>query len=734
MSDIQKTVPKFDGTANKFALWWVQMCGYCNLMGFGDAFNEEGTGQVNLPESEAAAEAEENAEQKKKYVKAVEKNNRAVYALCQAFNHEDLVVYYNNSKCGLWPHGRADRMVQDLLKDYRPKDKLSLVEAKSRMAALTLEGWKENIPPKEIFTKFAKIRSSYETATKKMDESDIISNIVAIAPRIYREDIKVVMKTKGEEATVRDYEEAFKETYRIENMAESGEQKATNTEVTLSAFTGTCYRCNKPGHKSTQCKSKELVCRHCKKKGHVEARCWSKPGNEKLVPKRFQKKKKNDSNDTTGGSGSGERSNAAVSGSSVEYLLSGIEMCFPDDLRLLENPNIFIGDTGATNHVVVNKKGCHNIREAGSNDTLTVENGDNIAADAIVDLAVDVCSNRGESLGSGLLKDAMYASKGKYNLFSLSKCLKDGWTMRGDKEAITLVNKAGKEIKFDIKINTTRGVLFCIYLKRKVSTEVGGAVVMRKQLSPMEAHRMMGHVNDREARKSLEALGYSIDKGKLAVCEDCTVGKAKQKNIKTKGNDTEKAEKKINDGRVFLDIASVRPPRELTFKLASPHMRIIVSEKEQLKVVDFYPRKNDMVEPTIEKLQGWISAGVNISIIRLDNAGENTLLEKRARSSDWKLNINFEYTARNTPQQNHLAEVGLTTIVNRGRSMMVAANVPTEERYRLFGEAFKTASLLDALVLVEVNGKVKSRAEHFLERFPVMRIIYVLGERLVLLL
>ena len=41
---------------------------------------------MSLPESEAATEAEVNAELKKKYLKAVEKNNKAVYALCQAFN------------------------------------------------------------------------------------------------------------------------------------------------------------------------------------------------------------------------------------------------------------------------------------------------------------------------------------------------------------------------------------------------------------------------------------------------------------------------------------------------------------------------------------------------------------------------------------------------------------------------------------------------------------------------
>jgi len=44
----------------------------------------------------------------------------------------------------------------------------------------------------------------------------------------------------------------------------------------------------------------------------------------------------------------------------------------------------------------------------------------------------------------------------------------------------------------------------------------------------------------------------------------------------------------------------------------------------------------------------------------MDGAGENIKLKKRIDSVDWKLGIDYEITARNTPQQNHLAEVAFT--------------------------------------------------------------------------
>ena len=52
----------------------------------------------------------------------------------------------------------------------------------------------------------------------------------------------------------------------------------------------------------------------------------------------------------------------------------------------------------------------------------------------------------------------------------------------------------------------------------------------------------------------------------------------------------------------------------------------MVDEKTQLKFSDFYEKKNDMVEPTCEKLSKWKNAKVEVNYMRLDNAGENKLL------------------------------------------------------------------------------------------------------------
>jgi hypothetical protein len=93
----------------------------------------------------------------------------------------------------------------------------------------------------------------------------------------------------------------------------------------------------------------------------------------------------------------------------------------------------------------------------------------------------------------------------------------------------------------------------------------------------------------------------------------------------------------------------------------------------------------------------------------MDNAGENKLLKTRCESKDWKFNIKFEYTARDTPQQNSKAERGLATIANRVRAMMAAANMPEEVRYRVWSKVTEMACVLDCLVPIKINGIVISR-------------------------
>ena len=256
-------------------------------------------------------------------------------------------------------------------------------------------------------------------------------------------------------------------------------------------------------------------------------------------------------------------------------------------------------------------------------------------------------------------------------------------------------------------------MIFAAYFKWK--TEIA-ATAQETVMNADKAHDLFGHGDKERDKKIASVLGIRLTPGTNMPCKACAEGKAKQKNV-PKITEYETGEK---DGeRVYLDISTIKK-RKKGPKVARPNWRIMVIGRQlQLKLSGFFRTKNGMIELTCEQLYKWRQDGKKISAIRLDNAGENVKLQKRCASADWKLgDIDFEYTARDTPQQNHLAELGFAVLANRGRAMMAKANIPLKIRYKVFPDCFETATKLDGLTPVTIDGKTATRFEHWYGKNP----------------
>jgi hypothetical protein len=100
---------------------------------------------------------------------------------------------------------------------------------------------------------------------------------------------------------------------------------------------------------------------------------------------------------------------------------------------------------------------------------------------------------------------------------------------------------------------------------------------------------------------------------------------------------------------VFLDILSNKIMEDTDKPTTQPYWRIMVDKQTQLMFSNFYLTRDGMFEPTCEQLHRRKEAGRAVKNIRLDNGGKNKALQKRALSDAWKLDIEFEYTGRDTP-------------------------------------------------------------------------------------
>ena len=391
------------------------------------------------------------------------------------------------------------------------------------------------------------------------------------------------------------------------------------------------------------------------------------------------------------------------------------------------DPEIFIVDTAATMNSMGSADGLINVRN-NDNPATTVGNGATMKAACIGDLPVTVCDEKGEEIAQAVLTEVQVLPGSPFNLLSGTRLMKLGYSMKGGKEGITF-SKGDFELKCNIRIHSARGELFAVRLKRRAIHETMAVAKQcdqrgSKHLSTIKAHCLLGHSNVEATRATAKHLGWNLTRGTDEICEACAAAKAKQKNL-VKGEwklvrfrENRKQRAANPNERIYLDISSVKSNKAKRIFPRRPHWCILVDERTGMKFSHFFNSKNGMVEPTCELFHQWKIRDKPVKQLRMDNAGENRILEQRAQSSDWKLGITVEYTGRDTPQHNHRAEVGLATIANKGRAMMRRANVPAHLRHLLHYKAFTTATKLDNLVMEEIEGINKTRIEHWGDPLP----------------
>jgi hypothetical protein len=78
------------------------------------------------------------------------------------------------------------------------------------------------------------------------------------------------------------------------------------------------------------------------------------------------------------------------------------------------------------------------------------------------------------------MKNVLHVPTAMFNLFSLTKQQKDGWTLHGDTKAIWIL-KGENKIVFDIRIETPEGMVFAININRKVAEEVNAVGTDQKK-------------------------------------------------------------------------------------------------------------------------------------------------------------------------------------------------------------------------------------------------------------
>jgi hypothetical protein len=81
-----------------------------------------------------------------------------------------------------------------------------------------------------------------------------------------------------------------------------------------------------------------------------------------------------------------------------------------------------------------------------------------------VDLLGMYCDKSGEDQFAVKLRNVDVIPESHYNLISITKLMEEGHKISGNKKDDITLQKRSQVIKFDIKVETPRGVLWCAYI------------------------------------------------------------------------------------------------------------------------------------------------------------------------------------------------------------------------------------------------------------------------------
>jgi hypothetical protein len=310
-----------------------------------------------------------------------------------------------------------------------------------------------------------------------------------VAPMSYQSVLASQQLAKGNSCTAEDLIDAMQILYR-QTKNNSVTNTPPDTEFGMAApgaNAPTCWNCGKTGHRALECeepdtnfkfkptgagsgkgkRSKQgITCDECGKNGHIKENCWYLEENKSKRPNGWKPK--------------GEHGGAAMSSryeDGMEIMMCQIDgesrmleesKEFPETVAMLQDPNIWIGDTGASCHCTGHKQGLVNLKEAEPSDNITMGNATSEKVEQIGSLQGTTYDRYGTMQDDVCLSKVSYCPKAAFNLISISQMLSQGWELSGGKEFIQVTSPNGEDIiMFDIIIPTKTGCIFAACIKRK---------------------------------------------------------------------------------------------------------------------------------------------------------------------------------------------------------------------------------------------------------------------------
>ena len=388
----------------------------------------------------------------------------------------------------------------------------------------------------------------------------------------------------------------------------------------------------------------------------------------------------------------------------------------------LDDPHVFVLDSGASATSSPHLQGVIRTRQLTNRESLAFD-GHPMEISHRYDMRGIAKNKDGADVARVTITGINHVPTARFNLFSATYAVTNGWTFFGDSTGVTL-NKGSSSMKFDLLIPTGSGFLYAIRIVPESDLDVAAVAVEKvtvkkhndknhrqnneqsdelksdgiseehnrmntvtlPRLTRQLVHYRMCHVNQRDAEKVAKYFGYGLYKPRninatalplaqnvqhILMCEACQISRTKRHGVKKQSDHIPSTQ---TNGRVFVDISTIREAGG--FPLTKGVCIGVVDEYSKFGVMFFVDSKGHLPIVLYEIFSKWRDLGRPVQIVRCDNAGENKAFEKMAMNIKWQLALTFEYTPARTPEMNHLIEKFFDTHFARLRAMLSYAHIP----------------------------------------------------------
>jgi hypothetical protein len=226
-----------------------------------------------------------------------------------------------------------------------------------------------------------------------------------------------------------------------------------------------------------------------------------------------------------------------------------------------------------------------------------------------------------------VLQDVNFVPDLRVNLFSINEALKNDYKI-GNDSIIIYLSKGITTLSFERVLKTKNEFVSEVHLN-PVSIELAGNMVTSKKAEVIfninMLHKAIGHCGE-EALKIISKSYNWKRLGKFETCEDCAVGKAKQKN-----NNKQWLQDSKNPGeRLYIDVNSIKGE---SFG-ESRFWALIIDDCTKYCWRFFLIKKNSLKEKIASLILELKAQDIRVKILQCDDSGENKALEDELKSKD----------------------------------------------------------------------------------------------------